>query len=82
MVLQVQYLLCLPCLLYLRLGKTKLSVWFGLVPAIVALAVVPLVTVPIFRVLAGPVAPVSPLSPFAPVAPVSPFAPVSPLSPF
>jgi hypothetical protein len=40
------------------------------VPVIVAAAEPPLVTVPILRVLAGPVAPVAPVVPVAPVAPV------------
>jgi hypothetical protein len=40
-------------------GSTRLSVWLGAVPVIVA-AAVPDVTVPIVRLFAGPAAPVAP----------------------
>lgn len=51
------------------LGNTRLSVWSGASPVIVAEAVSPEETVPIESVLAGPAAPVYPLGPCRPSRP-------------
>ena len=51
------------------LGRTKLRVWFGDVPVILALASCPVSTVPMDNVLDKPISPLSPLSPFNPLAP-------------
>lgn len=51
------------------LGSTRLSVWFGASPVMVAWAVPPEETVPIESVLAGPAAPVYPCGPCYPSRP-------------
>lgn len=63
-------------------GRTKFNVWFGASPVISAEASSPLVTVPIDRVLAGPVSPLSPVSPVSPLSPLSPFSPWLPWGPW
>jgi hypothetical protein len=55
----------LPVAPVLPTGSTRLSVWLGLIPVIVA-AAVPLVTVPMESVFAGPDKPCVPWGPVAP----------------
>ena len=60
-----------PCAPVSPFWSTRFKVWLGLVPVIVA-AAVPLVTVPIESVFAGPAGPWLPVAPTLPVAPVLP----------
>jgi hypothetical protein len=52
-------------------GRTSESTWLGALPVIVAAAAVPLVTVPIDRLLAGPAGPGEPGGPWAPAPPLA-----------